>query len=276
MSTRTELGPEQRAEAWDRVAHGWTQHIEEDLVAYTEAALELLPVGEGDRVLDVACGPGALCLRAARRGATVLGVDFSTEQVGQLRARVAEQGLDKVEARVMDGQDLELEDGSFDAAFSMFGLMFFPDRARGFAELHRVLRPGGRAAVSAWADPSENEWFVLFGDAIEAALPDLKPPSPPSFMELADPARLEREMASAGFQGVDVHTVQAESQVESAQAGWRKLAEANPVLPGMVARFGEEAFASIETAFHELYDERYGDGPTTFRDQAHIALGTRG
>lgn len=276
MPGKADVGPEQTAKAWDQVADGWARHIEDDLVPYTEEALNLVPVGDGDRVLDVACGPGALCVRAARRGARALGVDFSTEQIQMLQARAREEGLDQVEGRVMDGQSLDLEDASFDAAFSMFGLMFFPDRARGFKEMHRVLKPGGGAAVSAWADPSENEWFTLFGDAIDTALPDLERSSPPSFMDLADPTRLEQEMTNAGFIAVEVHTPSTKSTIKSAQAGWRKLAEANPVLPGMVSRLGEDAFESIRTAFHQLYEERYGEGPATFTDKAHIAVGTRG
>lgn len=276
MPDTVDTGPEQTAEAWDEVAHGWTRHIEEDLIPYTEEALRLVPVGEGDRVLDVACGPGALCLRAAWRGARVLGVDFSKEQIEMLHARAQEEGLDHMEGRVMDGQNLDLEDASFDAAFSMFGLMFFPDRARGFEEIHRVLKPRGQAAVSAWADPSTNDWFTLFGDAIDAALPDIEPSPPPSFMEIADPARLEQEMMEAGFEAVEIHTPSTETTIESAQAGWRKLAEANPVLPGMLSRLGEDAFESIRTAFHELYEARYGEGAATFTDQAHIAVGARG
>lgn len=275
MSKRTGVGPEQTADGWDRVADVWTRYIEDDLVSYTEEALNLVPVGQGDRVIDVGCGPGALCLRAARRGARVLGVDFSEQQIKILRARADQLSLDRLEGRVMDGQDLDLEDGIFDAGFSMFGLMFFPDRARGFAELHRVLRPGAKAAVSAWAALAENEWFVLFGDAVDAALPDRERPPPPSFVELADPERLRQEMASAGFEQVEVHTVQGEMTIDGARDGWRKLAEANPILPGMIVRFGDQAVEEIGVAFRELFEERHGPGPATFRGKAHIAVGTR-
>ena len=112
----------------------------------TQGGVELVAgVGAGQSVLDVACGPGTLAFLAARRGAEVMAVDFCAGMIGELAARLAETPA-AIEARVADGMDLPLESGAFDAAFSMFGLMFFPDRARGFAELHRVLRPGGVAA----------------------------------------------------------------------------------------------------------------------------------
>ncbi len=275
MSRETGIGPEQTAQGWDRVAESWTRYIEDDLVSYTEEALELVPIGEGDHVIDVACGPGALCLRAARQGARVLGVDFSEQQIKILRARAQEQGLERLQGRVMDGQDLDLDDETFDAGFSMFGLMFFPDRARGFAELHRVLRPGAKAAVSAWADLSENEWFTLFGDAIAAALPDLGAPQARSFMELADPERLRQEMTAAGFEEVEVHTVEGTTTIGGARQGWRKLIEANPVLPGMIEQVGEAAADRIEEAFLDLYQHRHGAGSARFKGKAHIAVGVR-
>lgn len=275
MSRKAGIGPEQTAQGWDRVAESWTRYIEDDLVSYTEKALELVPIGEGDRVLDVACGPGALCLRAARRGARVLGVDFSEEQIKTLRARAQDHGFDRLEGRVMDGQALDLENETFDAGFSMFGLMFFPDRAQGFAELHRVLRPGARAAVSAWADLSENEWFILFGDAVAAALPDMGAPRARPFMELADPENLRQEMADAGFEQVEVHTVEGQMTIGGAREGWRKLVEANPVLPAMIERVGQTAAGRIEEAFLDLYQERHGVGPASFTGKAHIAVGLR-
>ena len=97
-------------------------------------------------VADIAAGPGTLRLIAAAGGATVSAVDLSSQMVAQFRARIAAANLDTaVDVRVGDGQQLPFETAAFDAAFSMFGLMFFPDRAAGLREMKRVLKPGGRA-----------------------------------------------------------------------------------------------------------------------------------
>lgn len=266
---------EQTAEGWDAVANGYAEHLDPDLAAYTEGALEIVPVGEGDRVLDVACGSGSLAIRAAKRGAQVLAVDFSKEQIRILGDRIEGEDLDGIRAQLMDGQALDLDDATYDTAFSMFGLMLFPDRASGFSEMHRVLRSGGRAAVSAWADPSEIEWFALFKDAVDAGLPDLPPPPNPPFIELADPDRLAREMTTAGFENVTVHTLEADSEMPGIEGGWRKLAETSPVLPGLIDRVGAEAVERIRQAFAELYEERYGTGPVVLGGKAYLAVGTR-
>ena len=100
----------------------------------------------GDLCLDVATGPGTLALRVAQRAAQVCAIDFSAGMIEQLRGRTPFDLRGKLEVRQADGQDLPFEDASFDIAFSMFGLFMFPDRARGFAELGRILRKCGSNA----------------------------------------------------------------------------------------------------------------------------------
>lgn len=264
----------QTAEGWDEVADRYAELIDPDLASYSEAALELVPVGEGEHVLDVAAGAGSLSLAAAERGADVLAVDLSSRFVRILEERAQQAGFANVEARVGDGQDLELADETFDAAFSMFGLMLFPDHERGFAELHRVLRPGGRAAVSSWAHPSRVEFFTLFAEAVEQAVPDLSPPPPP-FIELTDPANLREAMEQAGFEDVEVHELDHRTDSGGPRTAWRKVAEANPVLPGMVEELGEGAVERLRDDFHSVYEERYGEGPAQMESPAMIGVGTR-
>ncbi|MCA1666679.1 MAG: class I SAM-dependent methyltransferase, partial [Thermomicrobia bacterium] len=143
----------------------------------------------------------------ARLGAAVVAVDFAPAMMERLRQRAAEAGLASIVTDVMDGQALTLPDGAFDAAFSMFGLIFFPDRAAGFRELHRVLRPGGVAAVGVWSALDRVRFVSVLAQAARRALPDLSAAAPPPAVNsLADPATLAREMRAAGFATVAVHT----------------------------------------------------------------------
>jgi SAM-dependent methyltransferase len=126
---------------------------------YEETAAELEPAAEhlvslaglrsGERVLDVACGTGNAALIAAGLGADVTGLDSAPRLVEVARARAAAEGLD-VAFVVGDAQDLPFPDAGFDAALSVFGVIFAEDAARALGELVRVLQPGGRAVVSAW------------------------------------------------------------------------------------------------------------------------------
>src|SRR4051794_15989674 len=113
---------------WDVGAAAYSSNFVPLFRAYAVDALALAGVTGSTRVLDVACGPGTLALEAARLGAAVIATDFSPGMIAQLRGRMGEAGLANITAEVMDGQRLALPDASFDAAFSMFGLIFFPDR----------------------------------------------------------------------------------------------------------------------------------------------------
>ncbi|EQB10674.1 hypothetical protein RLDS_27215 [Sphingobium lactosutens DS20] len=108
------------AQRYEKTAHPFTE-------LYAKAALARIRLGPGSRVLDVAAGTGALALAAARTGAQVMATDFSPGMV----ARIAAAELPNVEARVMDGQSLALPGGAFDAVFSIFGVIMFPDWRKG-------------------------------------------------------------------------------------------------------------------------------------------------
>ena len=154
---------------------------------FADEALDHLGVGPGVRLIDVAAGTGAATLRAARRGASVLSTDFAPGMVDLVRERADEQGLgDRVETAVMDGQALDVDDGSFDASISMFGVIFFPDIDAGLRELARVVRPGGRGAVGAWLLDGYR-LLDLVTAAVRRIVPDAPERGPVPWAELGRP-----------------------------------------------------------------------------------------
>ncbi len=116
----------------------------------TRRALELIMLGPGDRLLDVASGSGASALLAAREfGVTVTGVDYSEQVVLAATAAARDERLSyRVRFARGDAEDLALPDDSFDAVLCECSLCTFPDKERAVAEITRVLRPGGRVAIS--------------------------------------------------------------------------------------------------------------------------------
>ena len=181
---------------------------------YEKTAAVLEPVAErvvalaapqaGERFLDVACGTGNAALIAARRGAEVTGVDLAERLVGVARERAAAEGL-AAEFLVGDAMDLPLPDAAFDVAVSIFGVIFVSDPPRAFAELMRVLRPGGRALVSAWLP--EGAIHTAVGISMRAVAAATGGSSPPRF-GWDDPERI-RELAaahgaSAGFEDAEI------------------------------------------------------------------------
>ncbi|MCW3041837.1 MAG: class SAM-dependent methyltransferase, partial [Solirubrobacterales bacterium] len=110
-----------------------------ELDAVSEQVVEAAAVGPGDRVLDIACGTGNAALKAAARGADVLGVDLAARLVRVAAERARAAGITSARFVTGDAQDLPVPDASVDVALSVFGLIFAPDQARAAAEVVRVL-----------------------------------------------------------------------------------------------------------------------------------------
>jgi ubiquinone/menaquinone biosynthesis C-methylase UbiE len=193
---------DEQAADYEAYAHPFTRH-------YAEAALVLAGgVAPGERVLDIAAGTGTLTLAAAQGGAHVLGIDFSPGMVARLASRLEEGGHEGCEARVMDGQALALEDASFEAAFSIFGVMLFPDWEKGISELGRVVRPGGRGCVAVWAREEGAGPSLALHAAYRAAFPERpRLDAAPGMIQLKDEGRLAEAMATAGFSEIRVTRV---------------------------------------------------------------------
>ncbi|HEY3666982.1 MAG TPA: class I SAM-dependent methyltransferase, partial [Polyangiaceae bacterium] len=161
---------------WELVAEGYAAEAAFVMQPFSLRAAEFLAPSASARVLDVAAGPGTLALRLAPAVRELIALDFSEKMVTELRRAAAELGLNNLRAQVADGQQLPFADAEFDAAFSLFGLMFFPDRARGFTELLRVLKPGAGAVVSSWAPVQESSLMRTVFGALTAADPELPTP----------------------------------------------------------------------------------------------------
>lgn len=188
---------------WDKVALHYEKTAHPFTARFAEAALARVPLDARSHVLDVAAGTGALTLAAARTGAQVLAIDFSPAMV----ARIAAAGLSNVGAKVMDGQALALPDGSFDAVFSIFGVIMFPDWRKGLAEMARVTRPGGRGVVATWQEQGAAT-FLLLGKIRRKLFPDRETSAMPDGVKaLGDPKGFARELLVAGYRDCRIERV---------------------------------------------------------------------
>lgn len=256
---------------WNLVANGYADVNFEHFARYSADALSLAEVKAGESVLDVAAGPGSLVLQVAEVAREVAAIDFSADMLAELRARVEARGITNVDVREGDGQALPYEDGRFDAAFSMFGLMFFPDRARGFAELRRVLGRGGRAVVSSWQPMSRVPLLIAVFEALAAELPQI--PLGDGKGPLTDPDDLRREMEAAGFD-VTVHDRTHAIETPDVDAFWRDMRRGLAPMVLLENKMGAEAFAPVAEGIHRRLRERF-TGPVRVEMPAWLALGRR-
>jgi len=265
--TQPQLNPLATPEPWDLVASAYAEEVMPMFTAFAREALRLAEVSQGTRVLDVACGPGTLSLLAAEAGARVDALDFSPEMIALLRQR-APAG---VEPRIGDGQNLPYADASFDAAFSMFGLIFFPDPPRGLRELHRVLVPGGRAVISSWPPPAEVKMMRVLGGAMREALPNM----PPHAMDdpFNNPDGFTAALEAAGFGHVVIHRVTNIQEAPSIDEVWASLKRTMAPLVLLKKRMGER-FDPVAAHIEGRMREAFGEGPQRIELPAYLGVGT--
>lgn len=176
--------------------------------------LEAAGLAAGQRVLDLASGPGLLARRAAGivgAHGTAIASDISQ---GQLACC---PGLPRVAA---DGELLPFADASFDRVLCGLGLMFFPDAAAALHEMRRVLRPQGCIALSVWGPARD----VPLVEAALACMRRLLPPSKvarPSIFRFGDDGQLDRHLAEAGFHGCEIRHCRLTVDFRTAAAYWQ-------------------------------------------------------
>ncbi len=253
-STLTATGPNaEQIEYWnsDRAAR-WVANedrLDALIGPFGAMAIEAAAPARGERVLDVGCGCGATSLALGERVSTtghVLGVDISTPMVERARARARDAGLSHVVFANADAQTHAFEPASRDLVFSRFGVMFFADPPRAFANLRGALRPGGRLAFVCWRPVAENPWIGAPFAALAGvlAMPPPPPAGAPGPFSLADPARVREILAEAGFADIEV----AAREAELALGGDLAAAVAFSLEVGPASRLIEECDAAQRRA----------------------------
>jgi len=176
-----------------------------------------------------------------------------------------------VEWRQADAMQLPFPDGAFDTVVCQFGVMFFPDKARAFAEARRVLAPGGRLVFNVWDRIADNE----FADAVTAALEPLFPADPPRFLARVphgyhDPRTIERDLAAGGFTSAPrITTVTARSRAASARVPALAFCQGTPLRNEIETRDASRLGEATEAAATALA-RRFGAGAIEAKAQAHV------
>lgn len=243
-------GWEEKAAAYERFFGVITGRVVEPLLAAGS-------VGAGTRVLDVATGPGWVAAEAAERGASVVGVDVAEAMIA--RARSAHPGL---EFRWADAHGLPFADASFDAVLGNLAVMHLSRPERAMAEFARVLRPGGRLALTAWADPSQHRLAGVFLDAVAEAraTPPADLPPGPDFFRFSDDEAFAAALRQQGLARPAVSPITFVLRFASADELWNGMLGASVRVSALITRQPEEVRQRIRAAFDRLADGyRRGD-----------------
>ena len=268
---------------WAAVAPAWGEHAEYSDARGAAAAvrmLELTGPQPGDRVLELACGPAGLGLAAAERvapGGEVVVSDVVAEMVSIAADRVAERGLDHVSARVLDLEQIDEPDASYDVVLCREGLMFAADPAVAAREIHRILRPGGRVAVAVWGPREHNPWLgVIFDTVSEQLGRPLPPPGMPGPFALQDARRLSALLSDAGLAEVAVEDLPVPMRTGSFDEWWTRTSALAGPLTHILASLPPEALEPLRRRLRDATRPyQTSDGGLDFPGVTLVASGRR-
>jgi SAM-dependent methyltransferase len=209
---------------WESVATNWIEradYLEDRGASVTKTLLERAAITQSDRVLALADGAGGMALAAAPLAREVVSSDVVAPLVAAAQQRAAEHGYRNMTAQVIDIEDIDAPDATFDAVVSREGLMFAVDPQRAFDEVARVLRPGGRMAAAVWGEPDANPWLAIVLRAVSDTVGhEVPPPGMPGPFALSDESQLIALTERAGLTGVVVDRVDVPFVAPSFEAWW--------------------------------------------------------
>jgi SAM-dependent methyltransferase len=262
-------------------AERWTREqeaIDRAFQSLTAKLFAAAAIRSGERVLDVGCGCGSTTLTAAEKvgpSGVVTGVDVSGPMLGRARERAV--GAANVSFHLADATTFAFQP-SHDLVTSRFGVMFFPEPERAFANLRSALGPEGRLVFMCWRPMAENTWARV---PYEAAAPYL-PPEPPSKPDapgpfsFADPARVEHILDRAGFRQIhlepfDGEVLLSDDGVDSAVA----FATHTGPTARALRDASDEAKAKVRAALASVLAAATRDGRTVLGGAVWIASARR-
>jgi SAM-dependent methyltransferase len=244
------------------------QGITETIPDIHRVVLERLDPQPGQRLLDVACGTGAVAELAAATGADVVGVDIAPALIEQARDRAAQRGLE-IDYRVGDAEALELEDASFDLVASTCGVMFAPDHEAIAAELARVTKPGGRIALACWTP--ESGLAQLF-----AVMRPFQPAPPAGVGNQFDWGREEyvRNLLGDAFE-LEFERGDSLLDADSGESVWQLFSTEYGPTKTLADSLDDEQREQLQRDFVELHERSRSNARIQFSRTYLLTLGTR-
>jgi SAM-dependent methyltransferase len=230
---------------------------------YGQGTIARLALGAGSTVLDVGCGSGASAIPAAEAvgpSGRVIGADLAEDLLELGRAKAAAAGLDNIEFRVGDMEDLGYPDDHFDAVVCVFAIFFVPDMEKQVAELWRMVRPGGQLAITTWGPNIFEPAYAVWNEAVKVERPDLYSAFNP-WDRITDTAAVTKLLADGGVGEAKVVAETGRQALRSAEDWWAIVLGSG--LRWTVDRMGPEAAARVrEKNLDWLRDETVGSVET--------------
>jgi ubiquinone/menaquinone biosynthesis C-methylase UbiE len=236
-------------EGWQRVAHRYETAWSGLTRGFIPKLIHSAGISNGQKVLDVACGPGYVSEAVAQLGGNPIGIDFAPEMI-----RLAKQRNPEIPFALGSAHALEFESDSFDAVLMNFGLLHLADPQAAFRESFRVLSPKGCYGFTVWAGPDESPGAKIVDEAIKThADLQVSLPRGPDYFCYGRASECTTELSDAGFdpESVTFETVTCEWELPTATFLFESERYAGVRTAALLARQSEDALRKISEQIAE-------------------------
>jgi SAM-dependent methyltransferase len=261
MGNTQQANAEQIALWNDTAGRAWVETqetLDAVLAPFEERLVEAVAVRKATRVLDVGCGTGSTTLAIARQigpKGTALGVDISQPMIA-LAKRRAEREAAPPRFLCADAQTYAFEPASFDMIVSRFGVMFFDDSVRAFANLRRAAASGASLHAIVWRSAADNPFMTTAERAAAPFLPQLPPrkPDEPGQFAFADRDRVYSILEKSGWSAIDIQPLDAECTLPARELKdyITRLGPLGRVLPQLDEPTRAKVLEAVHAAFEPL------------------------
>jgi len=263
---------------WAESAKAWEAHaaaMRRATMPVSQWMVDAIGPQPGDLLLELAAGPGETGFLAAeliRPGGTLISSDVSPEMLNVAQRRARELGLDNVRFKQIDADtSIDVGAATVDGVLCRWGYMLMADPNNALRETRRVLKPGGRVALAAWAAPEDNPWVSIIGRELTArGLAPPVPPDEPGQFAWAKEGVIADQLADAGFVEYEVDSVSFAERYDSFEDYWETHSTMSSRMRDALASASPEAVEDLRDAVRE----QVGDGRIELGARTWVAVAT--